>query len=147
MIAKILACVASILIMVACITVPGTNRSAINFMSDGQMNRLGIQAYQDVLKKEKKSKNFRAAALVRQIGTRIARASGEKFKWEFNLIESDQINAFCLPGGKVAVYTGILTPARNTAGLAAIMGHEVAHAVARHGGESCLLYTSDAADE
>ncbi len=132
---QILAILASITIMVACVTVPGSNRRAINFMPDGQMNSLGLQAYQDVLKTEKKSKNFRMTAVVREIGNKIARASGEKFKWEFNLIDSNKINAFCLPGGKVAVYTGILKVAQNTAGLAAIMGHEVAHAVARHGGE------------
>jgi len=93
-------------------------------MPDSQMNSLGVQAYQDVLKTEKRSTNLRMTAMVRDIGNKIARASGARFKWEFNLIDSNKVNAFCLPGGKVAVYTGILKVAQNTAGLAAIMGRE-----------------------
>jgi metalloendopeptidase OMA1, mitochondrial len=65
----------------------------------------------------------------------VADASGAKFDWEFKLIESDQVNAFCLPGGKIGVYTGILKVAKANAGLAAILGHEVAHATAKHGAE------------
>ena len=122
---------------VACTTTPVTKRQAINFMPDGQMNMMGRQAYQDILKKEKLSKNQRLTAMVRKVGKRIAAASGEaSFKWEFNLIDNpEMVNAFCLPGGKVAVYTGILPVAKNEAGLAAIMGHEVAHAILKHGAE------------
>jgi predicted Zn-dependent protease len=75
--------------------------------------------------------------LVTRVGSRIARATGRlDYRWEFKVIEDDrQVNAFALPGGKVAVYTGILPVTRDDAGLATVMGHEVAHAIARHGGE------------
>jgi len=74
--------------------------------------------------------------LVRRVGTRIAAATGRSnYQWEFKVIEEKQANAFCLPGGKVAVYTGILPITRDEAGLAAVVGHEVSHAIARHGAE------------
>jgi predicted Zn-dependent protease len=75
---------------------------------------------------------------VKSIGARLAKASADMapgFDWQFNLLQSDQANAFCLPGGKVAVYTGLLPIAANADGLAVVMGHEIAHAVARHGAE------------
>jgi predicted Zn-dependent protease len=98
---------------------------------------MGVQAYQQILKKEKVSTNPEHNALVQRVGRRIAEATGRKdYQWEFKVIENDKmINAFALPGGKVAVYTGILPVTRDEAGLAAVMGHEVAHAIARHGGE------------
>src|SRR5207244_12895438 len=78
----------------------------------------------------------RADGVVGRVGRGIAEATGRSdFQWEFNLIEDKQANAFCLPGGKVAVYTGLLPITRDDAGLAAVLGHEVAHAIARHGGE------------
>src|SRR5205807_2393954 len=77
-----------------------------------------------------------ATTLTTRVGRRIAEATGRAdYQWEFSLIEDKQANAFCLPGGKVAVYTGILPLTRDDAGLAAVLGHEVAHAIARHGGE------------
>src|SRR5947208_2501467 len=73
---------------------------------------------------------------VTRVGTRIAEATGRTdYRWEFRVLEDKQANAFCLPGGKVAVYTGILPITRDDAGLAAVLGHEVSHAIARHGGE------------
>ena len=70
------------------------------------------------------------------MGQRIAAATGRNdYQWEFKVLEDAQVNAFCLPGGKVAVYTGILPITRDDAGLAAVLGHEVSHAIARHGGE------------
>ena len=75
-------------------------------------------------------------ARLARLGTRIAEATERKdYRWEFTVLEDKQVNAFCLPGGKVAVYTGILPVTRDDAGLAAVLGHEVAHAIARHGGE------------
>ena len=109
--------------------------ASFNVMSDAKLNAMGLQAYQEVMSKEKLSNNAQAAQAVKEIGRKIAIASGEDFEWEFNLIESDQANAFALPGGKVAVYTGILPIAQTYAGLATVMGHEVAHATARHGGK------------
>jgi predicted Zn-dependent protease len=89
-----------------------------------------------VLRKSRLSTDAVASEQVRRVGRRIAEATGRTdYRWEFNLIEDKQVNAFCLPGGKVAVYTGILPVTRDDAGLAAVLGHEVAHAIARHGGE------------
>ena len=98
---------------------------------------MGLVAYQDVLKKEKISTNTKYNSSVTRVGKRIATASGKtNYQWEYKVIDSDDtINAFALPGGKIAVYTGILTVAETDAGLATVMGHEVAHATARHGGE------------
>jgi predicted Zn-dependent protease len=118
-----------------CFTVEGTKRRQLNIVPDGKMNELGTQAYAEILSKEKISNNQKLTQEVREIGERIAKASGANLNWEFNLIDSPQINAFCLPGGKVAVYTGILKVAKNRAGLATVMSHEIAHAIAKHGAE------------
>lgn len=98
---------------------------------------MGLAAFRDILKKETLSDDPAANALVTRVGSRIAAATGRTdYKWEFKVIENDKVaNAFCLPGGKVAVYTGLLPVAKDEAGLAAVIGHEVAHAIARHGGE------------
>lgn len=97
---------------------------------------MGLSAYQDVLKKGRLSSDPVATEQVRRVGRRIAEATGRTdYRWEFSLLEDKQANAFCLPGGKVAVDTGILPIPRDDAGLAAVIGHEVAHAIARHGGE------------
>ncbi len=129
---------ATIALVAACVTVPETGRRSLNFMGDANLNKMGLQAYQQVLTKEsaKLNTNPRLTQIVKEIGHRIAKVSGEKnFKWEFNVIEENQNNAFALPGGKVAVYSGIAKTAQNSHALAAVMGHEVAHATARHGGE------------
>ena len=102
----------------------------------GQEIALGKQAYNQILKNEKESDDRKTAALVKQIGLRIAKVSAmPKLDWEFHLIESKQQNAFALPGGKVAVYTGLLPIAMNEAGLATVMSHEIAHVIARHGAQ------------
>lgn len=99
------------------------------------MNAMGVSSYKQLLAKEKKSTDQKMIRTMTEIGNRIARASGANYNWEFTLIDSPTVNAFCLPGGKIGVYTGILKIAENNAGLAAIMGHEVAHATARHSNE------------
>jgi predicted Zn-dependent protease len=99
------------------------------------MNLMGKQAWSEMLQKEKVSSDAAMTEKVVAIAKRIAEASGAKFEWEFKLIESEQVNAFCLPGGKIGVYTGILKVAKTNAGLAAVLGHEVAHATAKHGAE------------
>ena len=105
-------------------------------VTEDQEQSLGIQAYRQILADEKVSTDPRMTAVLRRVGQRIAAvANRPDFEWEFNLIESKQVNAFCLPGGKIAVYTGILPILKNEAGMAAVMGHEVAHAIARHSGE------------
>src|SRR2546425_7360291 len=97
---------------------------------------MGLDAYRQVLKKAKLSTDPVAIEQVRRVGRRIAEATGRTdYQWEFRVLEDKQANAFCLPGGKVAVYTGILPITRDDAGLAAVLGHEVSHAIARHGGE------------
>jgi predicted Zn-dependent protease len=122
--------------VVGCQTVPITGRSQLLILPEGDEVRMGLQTYQEVLKKSKVSTDPALNEMVRRVGTRIAAVTGKKdYQWEFKVIESPQANAFCLPGGKVAVYTGILPITRDEAGLAAVVGHEVAHAIARHGGE------------
>ena len=119
--------------------VPITGRTQIVDMSHEQEMALGVQAYREILQSERvlPASDPRVQA-VRDIGERIARAASEwdpGFEWAFNVIESPDANAFALPGGKVAVYTGILPVVANNDGLAVVMGHEVAHALARHGAE------------
>lgn len=125
------------LLAAACQTVPLTGRSQLQLVSEQEELAMGLNSFQEVLHKEKLSQDARQNERVSRVGARIAAATGRTdYQWEFRLIEDDQqVNAFCLPGGKVAVYTGILPIARDDAGLAVIIGHEVAHAIARHGAE------------
>ncbi len=120
---------------VACVTVEESNRRALAPLPDGYMNSLGAQAYDEMKQKDKVSSDKVLTAKVVEIGKRIAQASGKNFNWEFTLFENKEVNAFCLPGGKVGVLTGIIPVAATNAGLAAVLGHEVGHAVARHSGE------------
>ena len=103
----------------------------------GEEMKLGYQSAQQVLKKEKISNDRQKTAMVKKVGKRIAKISNQKnFKWEFYLIDNEkQANAFCLPGGKVFVYTGLFKYIANEDELAAVMGHEIGHAIARHGAE------------
>jgi predicted Zn-dependent protease len=128
--------VVAILIAAACQTVPDTNRSQMILLPESTELQMGLQSYQDVLKKSKVSSDTAATEQLQRVGRRIAEATARTdYQWEFHLIEDKQVNAFCLPGGKVAVYTGILPVTQDETGLAAVVGHEVAHAIARHGGE------------
>lgn len=98
--------------------------------------QLGGQAYQQVLAKNQLSKRKDWNEILQRVGKRISQVANKpNFNWEFKLIESPEKNAFCLPGGKVAVYTGIMPILKNEAGMAAVLGHEVAHATLRHGGQ------------
>lgn len=122
--------------VIACTTVPVTGRRQLLLLSEGEELQMGLSAYQEVLKKARLSSDPAATEQVRRVGRRIAAATGRTdYQWEWSLLEDKQANAFCLPGGKVAVYTGILPITRDDAGLAAVLGHETAHAIARHGGE------------
>jgi predicted Zn-dependent protease len=119
-----------------CTSAPMTGRRQLMLMPESQEMALGLQAYNEVLSTEKASQSVPLSQLVSRVGNRIASVSDRTdFEWEFHLIASENQNAFCLPGGKVAVYEGILTVCENEAGLAVVMAHEVAHALARHGGE------------
>jgi len=136
------------ILLSSCTSVPITGRKRIALLPSSNLATMALQNYQALLKKSKLSTNTRDVATVRKVGRRIAKAAEsfmkeegmekqlKNFRWEFNLIDDPEtVNAFCMPGGKVAVYTGILPIARNEAGLAVIMGHEVAHAIAKHGNE------------
>jgi predicted Zn-dependent protease len=125
-----------LLALAGCATVPITGRKQLLLLSEGEETSLGLQSYQEVLKTEKLSTDPAANALVQQVGKRIAAATGKSYEWEFKVVDKPgTVNAFCLPGGKVVVYSGIFPVSQDEAGLATVIGHEVAHAIARHGGE------------
>ena len=133
---RLLPLVAVLATCTACARVDGTGRSQLLLTSAAQENQLGAQAYAEVKGKEKPCTDAATVAFVEKVGRRLAAAAPAKgFTYEFVVLESDTVNAFCLPGGKVAVYTGILPYCQNEAGLAAVLGHEIGHAIARHGGE------------
>ena len=121
-----------------CSTVPVTGRSQLNLMSSSDEMQLGLNSFNELKKETPISKDPAANELVQKVGKRIAAVAGPDMpnaQWEFVVFDSKEANAFCLPGGKVGVYTGILAVTKDEAGLATVIGHEVAHAVARHGGE------------
>jgi len=123
-------------IAAGCSTVKETGRQRMILISGSQEKRLGLDAYQEILAAERISTDERMTAVMTRVGGRIAAVADQPdFDWEFSLLESEQVNAFCLPGGKIAVYTGILPVMQNEAGMAVVIGHEVAHATARHGAE------------
>jgi len=125
----------ALIAVTACETVPVTGRSQLMLLPEGAEVEMGLTAYREVLSKGKISGDSTLNAQVTRVGRRIAEATGKNYQWEFRVLEDKQVNAFCLPGGKVAVYTGLLPLAQDDAGLAAVLGHEVSHAIARHGGE------------
>jgi predicted Zn-dependent protease len=132
----------------SCAATPVTDRRGLHLVPDSELTTMSYQEYNNVLKKSKLSTDMTKVNMVRRVGQRIATASEQlldekgqgadirNYKWEFNLIDDDKtINAWCMPGGKVAVYTGLLPIAKDENGLAVVMGHEVAHAIAKHGNE------------
>src|SRR5215831_5323549 len=125
-------------LLAGCTTVPVTGRHELNLVSSDQEMQLGLSSF-DQLKKDTPVNNDPSVNdLVQRVGKRIAQVASKDMpdaKWEFVVFESKEANAFCLPGGKVGVYTGILPITKDDAGLATVLGHEIAHAVARHGGE------------
>lgn len=125
-------------LLVGCATTPITGRRQLNFIGEAQEVQLGMTEFEKLKSTTPISDDPEANALVERVGRKIAAvASGdlEHAQWEFVVFESEQPNAFCLPGGKVGIYTGILPITKDEAGLATVIGHEVAHAAARHGGE------------
>lgn len=127
---------ALLLIAVGCYTVPETGRKSLNVLPAGQEMQLGFAEFEKMKKNVPISQDAQVNALVKQVGERIAAVAPlPGAQWEFVVFDSPEANAFCLPGGKVGVYTGILPITKDEAGLATVIGHEVAHAVARHGGE------------
>jgi predicted Zn-dependent protease len=131
-------------LLAACESAPVTGRSQMMLVSESEERQLGAQAYRQVLAGERQSHDAEFNALVEKVGRRIANAAehpptslwkAPRYNWEFRTIAKNVPNAFCLPGGKIGVYTGILPVTRNEAGLAFVIAHEVAHALARHSAE------------
>ncbi len=122
------------LLVVACQKAPGTARDQLIYISEEKEIALGLAAFREVLKQAPLSKD---TLMVNRVGQRIAKAANKpEYVWEFAVIDDDeQVNAFALPGGKVAIFTGILKKTKTEAGLATVMAHEVAHALQRHGAE------------
>ncbi|NVJ88859.1 MAG: M48 family metallopeptidase [Flavobacteriaceae bacterium] len=130
-----------------CSTVPITGRKRVNFVNDDKVLPASFTQYSTFLKENKLSNNKEMSAQVKQVGSKVSAAvdrfmrannmvkEANAYKWEFNLVEDKKINAWCLPGGKVVFYTGIMPICENENGVAAVMGHEVAHAFAKHGQE------------
>ena len=131
----------------ACSQVDFTGRKQLNFVPDSVINSMSLTEYNKFLEANTVSKDPDKTALIKRVGNRIADAVTkycqqhgcqqqlDTYEWEFNLIESDEVNAWAMPGGKVVVYSGLLPVAETEAGLAAVIGHEIAHAVAKHGDE------------
>lgn len=124
--------------LTGCSTVPVTGRSQLRLVSAEQEMQLGLTSFEQMKKEMKISNDPAANALVQKVGKRIAAAAGQDLpnaQWEFIVFENPEPNAFCLPGGKIGIHTGILPITKDEAGLATVMGHEVAHAAAHHGSE------------
>jgi predicted Zn-dependent protease len=132
-----LSVIVGFLFVIGCATAPYTGRNQFIVVSEGQEASLGDEAYRHTLRDSVVTHDFNAERLVRRVGEKIAAVANKPdYKWEFTIInDPETVNAFALPGGKVEVYTGIFGPARDEAGLAVVMGHEVAHALARHPAE------------
>ena len=131
--------------LASCSSAPITNRKQITFMPESMINNQAAKAYENFKKKAKVSKDIETFELIKSIGSKMEIAISsyfkmkklkdptENFKWEYILVDDDKtLNAWCMPGGKIAVYSGILKVTKNKDGLANVMGHEIAHAVAKH---------------
>ena len=124
------------LLLAGCQTVPETGRTQLNVVSTGEEVKLGVAAFQEAKQQTPISKDAQATAKVQRAGKRIAAVANlPDAQWEFVLFDSPEANAWCLPGGKVGVYSGILPITKDEAGLATVIAHEVAHATAHHGAE------------
>lgn len=136
-----------IVVVVRCTSVPITGRKQLLLMPESSMMAMSFTQYEDFLKETKVSADKKNTELVKSVGARISKAVEqymasqglsshlEGYAWEFNLVDDDTPNAWCMPGGKVVFYTGILPYCQDENGVAVVMGHEIAHAVARHGNE------------
>jgi predicted Zn-dependent protease len=137
-----------VLILSGCATVPLTGRSQLNLISEPTLLKMSVDSYRQVLRESRLSDNRKDVSRVNRVGRRVAQAAEAfladsglaseigNYQWEFSLIDDDDmVNAWCMPGGKIAVYTGMLPISKNDAGLAVVISHEVAHALAKHGNE------------
>lgn len=128
-------------------TVPITGRKQTLLVSDEQVLSLSNQQYEEYMKSAKASTNATNTAMVKRVGTNLANAvvkylnannlgaEAQQYQWVFNLVQDNQVNAFCMPGGKIVVYEGLLPVTQDEASLAIVLGHEIAHAVAKHSAE------------
>ena len=144
---KVISVFLIILFFYACSTVPITNRKQVSLVTTDQILPASLARYSKELKETPLSRDVKKTAMVKNIGNNLAAAvdkflrengksaEADAYQWEFNLFEKNEENAWCLPGGKVAIYSGILPICKNEDGLAAVMGHEIAHAFAHHGEE------------
>ena len=144
---SLISIIAFVALMYGCSSVPITGRRQLSLVSDDQVLSLSLQEYNNYINTAKKSTDTKNTALVVKVGQNLANAVAAYMKavnqesllagyaWEFNLIQDDQVNAFCMPGGKIVVYTGILPYTQDETGLAVVLGHEVAHAIAKHANE------------
>jgi predicted Zn-dependent protease len=144
---KVVALCGALVLQSSCSQVAMTGRKQLNFVPDSMMNSMSLQNYQEFLSANKLSNNAQQTQMVKSVGVRIQKAVEKycaenglssrisSYQWEFNLVEDPNVNAWCMPGGKVVVYTGLIPVAQNESGLAVVMGHEIAHAIARHGSE------------
>jgi len=148
MLKKIALLTITLFILYGCATVPVTGRKQLSLVSSDEINAMAAQQYAEVIAKGPLSNNADQTDMIKRVGSRIQKgveqymkekgASSQLtgFKWEFNLIQDDKtVNAWCMPGGKVAFYTAILPICKDETGIAVVMGHEVAHAIANHGRE------------
>ncbi len=131
----------------SCSTVPLTGRTQLDFIPADTMLSLSYQQYNDFLKSNKLSTNQAQVQMVKRVGVRVQRAvekymtdhnlSGrlKNYEWQFNLVDDKAVNAWCMPGGRVVVYTGIFNVVKDEGGLAVVLSHEIAHAIAQHGNE------------
>ena len=136
-----------VLLLIACAVVPVTGRRQLSLIPESQLNAMSFQQYDEFLSSHELSKDRAKTNQVKSVGVKIQHAVEEYFamknlsrhldgyEWDFNLVEDEAINAWCMPGGKVVVYTGLLPVAQSESGLAVVMGHEIAHAIANHGNE------------
>jgi predicted Zn-dependent protease len=134
-------------ILYSCAIVPITGRKQLNILPESEMIAMGLASYQEFLKENPVSSDRSNTSMVREVGGNITSAVEfffaannfqdrlEGYQWDFSLVQSDVANAFCLPGGKIVVYSGLLPLTRDRNGLAVVVSHEIAHAVARHGNE------------
>ena len=142
-----IAFIASVIFLQACSTVPLIGRKQVSFLPESSMVEMSLTNYSQFLEENKISSNKAQTDMIKRVGARISVAVEQylrdngfadrvsDFTWEFNLVEDNQLNAWCMPGGKVVFYSGILPVAKDDAGVAVVMSHEIAHAVARHGNE------------
>jgi predicted Zn-dependent protease len=144
---RIIVCCGFLSLLSSCSQVEISGRERLNLVPASIMNSMSFQSYGEFLSQHKLSTNVEQTQMVKRLGSRIQRAVEKYYneneildelkgyQWEFNLIEDKSLNAWCMPGGKVVVYTGLLPVTQTEAGLAVVMGHEIAHAVAKHGAE------------